>query len=1235
MDEELRRRIAEAANVLRLALPKGGSAMWWVLPVCLCASPGSAQVVLPLSGATASAWLPQPAWIPNPAERPSVSAEDGALVFTVTEPHRGMKWCLDTKPISAELPGYLIVRCRGENLVTAGPYVLWGFDQGAGGALINASDLPADGQWHEVAVDLYAAGRRGFVNRLAVEVQAGDQVPARLAIESIRAASEAPEGVIVLPAQPAQPREWREEFDGQLTFSPHKTWLANPADDGQHALEQSGGQLVVTATAPGKGMKWSAQYDTPPDLTGMSYCTIRYRATGVPAFGDYVAWVGSDTGGQPQKSLTLFSGGQVRSDGRWHTDTVGVKDLFPVKEIAVQVQADSPQAKIELDYVALSDVRPLLPFEEISDCTRGWTDLRLAEGQVTCLDLAPAANHRGAALARLFGLQGWLPRPKATVSGIPFQLTEGPQDVAAIPLGSTEPYAIPIGRKASELFLLMAIRLPSEDYSGMLGARPLGVVTDPERFCIAVDYEDGLTDWQSPARAIDGAHAVEAGVEAYALSGLRDVAIKQIRLRSAMPNAVIAVAGITANTGEPVTAREAITALPPFVPTRDIEERAPEMARRGSRLLLRNAYVGAELDFSEGVGLARLDNSCLKTGAMTVAPGPLFVLRAGEAQVDSRQVKIGTVTRERAEAVRLTVPVDARPAGIPLEGTLTVELGRGPELEMSLDLTHVGNAVLKPEVTFPVLKQLVVGDVANTWYLDGRQGGVINRVPMSMSAVYSGRHPMQVTDFFNPQAGGGLYVMTHDLRDIYRYYAVTKGEQGIDFAIDYYPREYQPGEKIEIAPTAIVCHTGDWREALAAYRRWVKTWYRLQVPRKQWFLECFNYRQHLLREGLYDFPTKTYHMNEALQKDIDFFGRVDYFHLFDFGQSDTYGRVGDYSHYDEIGGAQALADAIRGVQNQDVRVGLYIEGYLVDERGVFGREHVNDWHIFQGNGQPLLWDVGSPEHMMCPSVAGWQEYLASTYQRVASELHPDGMYIDQHGFGNEWKICWGRDHGHFVPMPPIRGEQQMDRKIRAATPPTIATLTEETPTDVNSQYQDGALGYSVAFTDFRLAPHGIDLFRFCFPDFKVFQLVAYNNFVDGGWGLLKYPFFNGEGTWLGNGIPAGFDADAQAFLRTAFRLLHEHRAAFTSRDVEALVPTENPTICANRFTGPSETVWTLQNLGYSTHRGPVLRVRHVARAKYVDLWHNRPVQVKLEGDSDILSVEIGPREVGCMARVSG
>jgi hypothetical protein len=151
-----------------------------------------------------------------------------------------------------------------------------------------------------------------------------------------------------------------------------------------------------------------------------------------------------------------------------------------------------------------------------------------------------------------------------------------------------------------------------------------------------------------------------------------------------------------------------------------------------------------------------------------------------------------------------------------------------------------------------------------------------------------------------------------------------------------------------------------------------------------------------------------------------------------------------------------------------------------------------------------------------------------------------------------------------------------------------------------------------------------------FPDFKVFQLVSYNNFVDGGWGLLKFPFFNGDGTWLQNPVPDGFSTDARDFLRKSFTVLHRYSAAFTSRDVAPLVPTLTPAIYANRFTGGGHTVWTLYNAGWQTFRGPALAVLARPEAVFLDAFTGRRIHPALSAGQALLPVVIGPHDVGCI-----
>jgi len=61
-------------------------------------------------------------------------------------------------------------------------------------------------------------------------------------------------------------------------------------------------------------------------------------------------------------------------------------------------------------------------------------------------------------------------------------------------------------------------------------------------------------------------------------------------------------------------------------------------------------------------------------------------------------------------------------------------------------------------------------------------------------------------------------------------------------------------------------------------------------------------------------------------------------------------------------------------------------------------------------------------------------------------------------------------------------------------------------------------------------------------------------------------------------------------------------------------------------------VWTLCNANPRTLRGEVIAVPHREGATYRDLWHDRPVEARVEGGQAYLSVEIGPRDVGCVAQ---
>jgi hypothetical protein len=757
--------------------------------------------------------------------------------------------------------------------------------------------------------------------------------------------------------------------------------------------------------------------------------------------------------------------------------------------------------------------------------------------------------------------------------------------------------------------------------------------THPERFRLRLEYEDGIRLEAFPVRVATGACEVVRGVEVYAVPELRQAPLARVVLVHRMESGLVALAGLTANRGQALLAFPVPGSLPPAVTAIPAYAGSALIRQEPWGYTLANDLVRLDLGVTSGIALRGLGNACLFEGTMEVTPGPLFEVGAGGTSLASDRLTLGPAqVGHEGDVWRLVVPVDAAPAGVPLQGQFAATVGDGDGIRLELQLRNTSAQTITPAIRFPVLRDLRLGSVAETWYLYACRGGIVSRQPVALRTPYGGEYPLQVMGIFSPR-GGALGLFGEDTRDVYRFWDLTKDAAGVDLSLEAWPCEVAPGEALEIASVVLRTHTGDWRQSLRLYREWTRSWYQPQVPRKDWFRKAFYYQQTLAWTRLRDPATGQWRVAEELRGYREAFGCLDYLHLFDFGESRVFGRVGDYSHYDELGGLEALRGAIQQVRTAGVPVGLYIEGYLCDERGVWGRDHVGAETIRQQDGQPLLWPGTPTEHMMCPASGVWREHLAATERRVAAELQPDGLYTDQYGFINPWKTCWSREHGHPVPNPPMRGERDTTQAIRAAVPEAVATLTEDVPNDLHAVHQDGALAYSVTFADPSLSPHRVHLYRFLFPDFKTFQLVQYNPFTEGAWHLLKFPFFNGEGYWLHGTVPDGYCEDARVFLRDAFRILNLYEDAFTSAEVEPLVPTLWPSVYANHFGRGDLQVWTLYNADRRTYRGPVLRIPQRRGIQYWDAFAQAPATIEEDSGFVVVQAELAPLGVGCLVGI--
>lgn len=813
--------------------------------------------------------------------------------------------------------------------------------------------------------------------------------------------------------------------------------------------------------------------------------------------------------------------------------------------------------------------------------------------------------------------------------GVPFDLAPEFDEILATQIEKEESISVVLPRGAREIFILLSADFPNKEPFGDGGDTLFKLTTldEPERVEVEVVYSDGTSDSFIPLNVRKPSFGIENGLGLYVIHPQEGKKAITLALHDKMRNAAFGIWAVTVNTKTPVVQE-------PIFPKvwYEMKKSKPSAMTIG-------------FNSSRGLGWERIE-SAVWGGKIALSNSPLFSLEIKLPGSNNKIELPSTVwniegVENSSNSFRAMLSFTTN--DIKLNAVFTAQKIRPDEVLISLNLKNAGEKPMRGKLFFPIINGIMFKNWDDTWYFASRLGGVINKVRAQFRDHIGELHPMQVDGFFSVENGGGICFIPQDLREIFRWYNIGKNDDGGNYSLEYIEQTIQPGGSWECAPVLISAVPGDWKDQFAKYINWKNRWYRNYSARPEWFKKVFTL--------VTCHPIGNLDIINELNNAYDKFGACDYAHLFGWAITEQYGRWGDYSHFFQFGkndadGKKNFKDIIGRIQRSDVPVGLYLDGYLVSPTSVepagYEREQ---WGIRNENGalEKYYGDCLS----MCPYAKGWQDYIANVYKRVAVDLEPSGLYIDEFGRNLENRICYATNHNHSVPSGMSPGEGILLRKIREAVPSNIVLYTEFIPSDVASQFIDGSFSYlyPVAYlgnkdwwlnqmnkemSHERFAPHYINLFRFAFPDFKLFQIVYDVPQTNGNWFLLKFPFFNGEGYCLKGVTQTDCDSRATAFYRKVFAIQHKYADAFSSQDVEPLVKTEYPHLFANRFSAPNYTLWTLYNANYETIAGKLLRVKHVKGKQYYDLWNNRPVKFKILGDVAELEFDIKPRTVGCI-----
>jgi hypothetical protein len=1181
-------------------------------------------------------WTRQPAWLGNPSASAAVAVDGQTLRFRVDEPGRGMKWSLAMPAVALDETPWMVVRYRAENLDTKHTdYFVYLDDRVPGRQLaaLRPADAVADGRWHVAAVDLSRLTEAEAVEGLALQVQAGSQGKAVVWLDWLALMETPPEGAAIVrqgPVTDAKP-DWVAPL-GAIQWTAQPGWLGNPAATGSHAAVRQKDATLFRVHTAGSGMKWSCNLAEPVALTGRRYVSLRYRALRAGPQSDYALCVfgAPSAKGDPGYTVAVPSA-EIVADGRWHTlhvDARRVAARYPtITGLAIQLQAAGADASLELADIRLTNATQPSRLADAVSWQAG-----ASFGGFRPIGIQAAARSEATAWRRHLRLADWFQGAAVTVEGIPFARLEKGPELAATPLRGRSEISLATTGRASEIYLLMLAALVGTDEPAYRGGK-LRALRDVDRFRLRLEYADGTADECLPMNVSTREFGVADGVQVMVAGADASKDLKAVVLCDLCKQGAFALAAATLRTGQQRVFPEALEECPPCL-------RLAKATAAGSG---GQPGVRLEAPLYSSFGLPQLERLVHRSSGSNylAGPCPLVVLRVDGRVVPPEDLK--------PVAAGDKVPPDqswykVRGADGLLLG-LTMSMTGDTKLTVAATVRNDGRKEHAVTLVAPSVGPYRLGKKPDeAYYLVPRCGSILDHRPCTFREPYSGQFPVQFLDTFCPAESCGLTLRTEDAACLRKNYLLEKKDGQFTLGVEYPERTLRPGESLAAAPAVIAATDGDWHRGLDAYRRWVALWHKPLVPRKPWFREIFNFRQRFLwgLDPLYDAASGKLRLLSAVDEVRREFGGIDYLHLFDWGNVQgigrIYGRTGDHDPYESLrGGRDALRNAIAEVQAAGVPVGLYIEGYLLEERGKLGRQFGRAWQLIGRDGRGMYWPDCS-EMFVCAAVPAWREVQASTYAAKVRELNVDGMYIDEFGFANGGKDCWSKEHGHEVPSFSARTERECTRMIRASiegVKRNVAVYTEESPVDLTTQYQDGSFTYAMSASQRAQTLAPLNLTRFALPDFKTIEIL-YCDKPTGSWATgVRWVFFNGEAIWLEGKADQWFEPETRAEIRRCYAILRKHRDAFTTLDPVPLVATEQGGVFCNLFPTARKSVYTLYNARHRTVRGPVLRLPHRDGVSYHDAWHDRPAEVRRDGPQDVINLEIGPHGAGCVVASAG
>lgn len=1177
----------------------------------------------------ADCWYPV-AYTHNAARDFGFSAADGIGHFRVGDPGRAMRWM--TTPSGVNLYTYrtLEIRYRAVNQRDDGDGYFLHMNTSPGGTApeekpMTLGELQADGEWHVLRKQMPRRVERDhWMTKLVLAVHATDG-PADLWIDYIRLMAE--------PPALSQPRLAVPRITIRHDFDDLSGWeqLENVPYPGIGSMSAHEGTAEFSVEGMQRNASFVWRFAEPVAVgDGINTVVFRYRIRGQrlvhtrnPRTLSHFVTVGA---GDTERPIYLWN--SLTNDGAWQV----AANSFPTADFPNGldylrinlVSEEDPRAWAELDWIYVGSGRPpsslLDRFEVVQEPPA--TDRRDFE----YAHLQPTPGTRASDLLnRYHGIHAGAPDGHVKLDGIPFHLND---EAHVLGVRERDELTITVGGTLSAVYALIATRPEGLDNFKHWGGRISGIY-EPERFVIRINYADGGEFESLPANIAGASYVMPPGP---GLLGVvnphpgREVA--SVTLDDRTRAVGFHVLGVTIQrAGEPLF--EMPAAGRPLPPPSQVTDRAPDDATMvevaDGEITLHSDYLTLRLDLSDGIRAGAMHSSIL---AQDLSPvHPLFALETDAGTVTSHEVQVTEVERvsDDTAAVNWSAP---EPWSV--SGRLTLAWSTASELTMAVDLTNQGADHLRGSLSVTALPGVVIDlEAGNVWTFYPALGTMITNEPFFEDFVKSDRMPLGLVTAWSPERGGGLYLAGRDNEPRYDARYLLENYAGrVTAAIRYLYLDIPAGDSVQLPAVALGAYLGDYRDAVASYRAWMDSWYAPTTAHPEWFRRICTFIGITPTLSMFIDEGGTMDLSPHIEAMEEHFGPIDYLHIYGWFASREHGAQGDYAHYELLGGEQTWREALQALEGLGVRTGLYLDPLLMDERAV-AAERARPWMIIGEDGEVRGWSPGN--FYTCPAIPQCRRYWADTYRRVGQTFPVSGLYQDQMGYFNpdSW-VCYNPRHDHPMPIGMRVSQAPLAKEIRDAindVNPEMATYAEFVPTEIMTQWQDGAFNHTHRYEWERPSSFLINPIYWAAPQVKCFELYAGS--ANNIWENVRLPLraFWARETLYMAGEPTEYAPETAAAIRRINEIWRNCPEAFATTEPQWLFPTLTQGVYANRFPGDDYEVYTIFNDLPYTAEGALIEVPHSPASSYHEAWEEVELQPQIAGEVARISLSIPPKQV--------